>query len=87
MLSELLREKKEYHRKTVTDSGVGGDVQADVSVVLKSLNSLSRSRYQTCSIRFKVGVGGLSQAQTVITGGYAFYVFLKKLILESAILS
>ena len=54
MLSELLREKQEYHRKTVTDSGVGGDVQADVS--FESLNSLSRSGYQTCSIRFKVGV-------------------------------
>ena len=36
MLSELLREKQEYHRKTVTDSGVGGDVQADVSVVSKA---------------------------------------------------
>ena len=36
MLSEQLREKQEYHRKTVIDSGVGGDVQADVSVVLKA---------------------------------------------------
>ena len=85
MLSELLREKQEYHRKTVTDSGVGGDVQADVS--FESLNSLSRSGYQTCSIRFKVGVVWPSQAQTVITGGYALYVFLKRFILESAKLS
>ena len=45
----------------------------------KSLNSLSRSRYQTCSIRFKVGVVRLSHAQTVITGGYAFYVFFEKI--------
>ena len=82
MLSEQLREKQEYHKKTVTNSDVGGDVQADVC-----FESLSCSRYQTCSIRFKVGVVWPSQAQTVITGGYAFYVFLKKLILESAILS
>ena len=85
MLSELLREKQEYHRKTVTDSGVGEDVQADVS--FESLNSLSRSRYQTCSIRFKFGVVWPSQAQTVITGGYAFYVFLNRFKFDRAKLS
>ena len=45
----------------------------------ESLNSLSRSRYQTCSIRFKVGVVRLCQAHNVITGGYAFCVFFEKI--------
>ena len=55
----------------------GGRCAGWCKCCFKSLNSLSRSRYQTYSIRFKVGV--VRPSQTVITGGYVFYVFFEKI--------